>query len=60
MKDPIASIPSIALTAFARYEDRRRALQAGFNAHVAKPVEPAELVITVGSFSNLIPPGSRR
>ena len=49
-----STIPAIALTAFARFEDRTRALGAGFNAHVAKPVEPAELVITVGSFANLI------
>ncbi|HVL35676.1 MAG TPA: ATP-binding protein, partial [Burkholderiales bacterium] len=42
-------IPAIALTAFARSEDRTRALRAGFLAHVAKPVEPAELVATVAS-----------
>jgi CheY-like chemotaxis protein len=29
-------------------------LKSGFNAHVTKPVEPAELVLTVGSFANLI------
>jgi CheY-like chemotaxis protein len=54
LEDPIANTPAVALTAFARYEDRTRALGAGFNAHVAKPVEPSELVITVGSFANLI------
>lgn len=42
-------IPAIALTAFARSEDRTRALHAGFVAHVSKPVEPAELVATVAS-----------
>jgi CheY-like chemotaxis protein len=36
--------PAIALTAYAREEDRQRTLQAGFAAHVAKPVEPAELI----------------
>ncbi|MES2128660.1 MAG: ATP-binding protein, partial [Pseudomonadota bacterium] len=41
--------PAIALTAFAHSEDRRRALEAGFWAHVAKPVEPAELIATVAS-----------
>jgi len=46
-------IPAVALTAFARHEDRMRALRAGFNAHVAKPVEPTELVATVGSFARL-------
>ena len=41
----------LALTAFARGDDRRRALVAGFNMHVAKPVEPAELVAVVGSLA---------
>ncbi|MEO8179323.1 MAG: ATP-binding protein [Deltaproteobacteria bacterium] len=40
-------IPAIALTAFARSEDRTRALRAGFMLHLAKPVEPSELVATV-------------
>jgi PAS domain S-box-containing protein len=53
-KQPFSNTPAIALTAFARYEDRTRALGAGFNAHLAKPVEPSELVITVGSFANII------
>jgi signal transduction histidine kinase len=41
------SVPSIALTAFARTEDRTRALVEGFNVHMAKPVEPSELIETV-------------
>ena len=36
--------PAIALTAFARPEDRKRALAAGFQVHLAKPVDPDELV----------------
>jgi CheY-like chemotaxis protein len=40
---------SLALTAFARTEDRTHALLAGYQAHVAKPVEPAELIATVAS-----------
>lgn len=36
--------PAIALTADARAEDRARALLAGFTTHVAKPVDPAELL----------------
>lgn len=40
---------ALALTAFARTEDRTRALLAGYQAHIAKPVEPAELVATVAS-----------
>lgn len=37
-------IPIVAMTAYARAEDRRRALEAGFDRHVAKPIEPDELV----------------
>jgi CheY-like chemotaxis protein len=48
--DPqLARIPAIALTAFARSEDRTRALRAGFLVHLSKPVEPAELVATAAS-----------
>lgn len=39
--------PAIALTAFARSEDRIRALQAGYQSHIPKPVEPAELLATI-------------
>jgi PAS domain S-box-containing protein len=42
-------LPAIALSAFARSEDRTRALRAGFLVHVAKPVEPSELVATIAS-----------
>ena len=44
-------VPAIALTAFARPEDRRRALLAGFQSHVAKPVDPAELAAVVASLA---------
>jgi signal transduction histidine kinase len=40
-------IPAVALTAYARSEDRHRALAAGFATHLAKPVEPAALVAAV-------------
>ncbi|HYF48680.1 MAG TPA: PAS domain S-box protein [Planctomycetota bacterium] len=39
--------PAVALTAFARSEDRERALSRGFQAHLAKPIEPLTLVHTV-------------
>ncbi|HEX4948831.1 MAG TPA: PAS domain S-box protein [Blastocatellia bacterium] len=45
------SIPATALTAYARSEDRLRALKAGFQMHVAKPVEPVELVAVVASLA---------
>lgn len=42
-------IPAVALTAYARVQDRMRALTAGFQMHVAKPVEPAELLTVLSS-----------
>jgi PAS domain S-box-containing protein len=42
-------IPAIALTAMASGEDWVRALSAGFNMHIAKPAEPAELVMLIAS-----------
>ncbi len=44
-------IPAVALTAHARTEDRMQALAAGFDTHVCKPVEPAELVTVVASLA---------
>ena len=44
-------IPAAALTAYARAEDRMRALRAGFQLHVPKPVEPAELAAVVASLA---------
>jgi CheY-like chemotaxis protein len=41
------AIPSVALTAYTRNEDRTKALAAGFTTHVAKPVNPDDLVATV-------------
>jgi signal transduction histidine kinase/ActR/RegA family two-component response regulator len=37
-------VPAVAVTAFTRGEDRARALRAGYTAHVAKPIDPSELV----------------
>jgi CheY-like chemotaxis protein len=44
-------IPAVALTAYARLEDRTRALRAGFDSHVAKPVDPSELVAVLASIT---------
>ncbi|MCC6742877.1 MAG: response regulator [Acidobacteria bacterium] len=41
------TIPAIALTAFSRDEDRQASLDAGFEAHMGKPVEPDELVTII-------------
>jgi CheY-like chemotaxis protein len=46
--DPaVRDVPAAALTAFARSEDRTKALQSGFEMHLAKPVDPGELVASV-------------
>jgi len=48
--DPvIRDIPAAALTAFARSEDRTKALRSGFELHLSKPVEPSELVASVAT-----------
>jgi PAS domain S-box-containing protein len=44
-------IPAVALTAYARIEDRVRALTSGFQVHAAKPVEPVELAAIVASLA---------
>ena len=44
-------LPAAALTAFARLEDRTRVLLSGYQAHVTKPVEPAELLATIVSLT---------
>ncbi|MBD2041613.1 PAS domain S-box protein [Microcoleus sp. FACHB-672] len=46
-------IPAVALTAFARDEDRRQAMLAGFQMHVSKPVEPAELAKVIAKLASL-------
>ena len=43
------SIPALALTAYARAEDKARALAAGFQVHLAKPLEPAEFVAAIAN-----------
>jgi hypothetical protein len=42
-----ARVPAAAITALARADDRRRALQAGFQLHMSKPIEAASLVAAV-------------
>jgi CheY-like chemotaxis protein len=44
-------LPAVALTAYAREEDRQRALNAGFQMHVSKPVDPDELVRVIAKLS---------
>jgi CheY-like chemotaxis protein len=50
-----AYLPALALTAYARTEDQVRALRAGYQAHVAKPLQPAELVEKVALLAGRMP-----
>lgn len=50
----VRELPAAALTAYARSEDRMRALDAGFQIHLAKPIDPAELVATIASLAKRV------
>ena len=43
----LALLPAMALTAYARAEERAQAFSAGFQSHMTKPVEPSELIATI-------------
>ena len=45
----LSEMPAAALTAYARSEDRIKALERGFQLHLAKPVDPTELVVAIAS-----------
>jgi PAS domain S-box-containing protein len=51
--DEFAFVPAIALTAFARGQDRTHALRAGYQVHIAKPFDADELVATVASLAEV-------
>ena len=53
-----AHLPALALTAYAKAEDRSLALAAGYQRHLSKPVEPADLVAAVASLVDRAAPGS--
>ncbi len=50
----IRHLPAAALTAFARSEDRTRALRSGFEIHLSKPVDPGELVAVVARLARRV------
>ena len=50
----IRDLPAAALTAFARSEDRTKALRSGFEMHLAKPVDPGELVASVATLARRV------
>jgi CheY-like chemotaxis protein len=47
----VRQLPAAALTAYARPDDRVKALRAGFQIHLAKPIDPAELVTTIAALA---------
>jgi CheY-like chemotaxis protein len=49
--ESVSRIPAAALTSHTQFEDRMRALQAGFQSHVAKPVEVKELLTVVAGLA---------
>jgi PAS domain S-box-containing protein len=51
MEGPARELPAAALTAYARSEDRAKALRLGFEMHLAKPIDPSELVAAVASLA---------
>ena len=53
-KEDGGQTPSAALTAYARMEDRMKVLRSGFQIHIPKPVEPAELVAVVANLAGRI------
>jgi PAS domain S-box-containing protein len=52
-QDQARSIPAIAITAYARPEDRQRALLAGYQIHLSKPIDAQELIAAIATFRNL-------
>ena len=50
----VREVPAAALTAYARSEDRMKVLRAGFQIHLAKPIDPAELVTTIAALAKRV------
>jgi PAS domain S-box-containing protein len=56
----VKELPAVALTAFAHRDDRRRALLAGFQVHVAKPIDPHDLIAVIGALTGRTGYGPQR
>jgi len=55
----VRDVPAAALTAYARSEDRARALRSGFQLHLSKPIDPAELMAAIAALAKK-PAGTNR
>jgi CheY-like chemotaxis protein len=51
MRGAARDLPAAALTAYARSEDRAKTLRSGFEMHLAKPIDPSELIAAVASLA---------
>jgi CheY-like chemotaxis protein len=49
-------VPAAALTAYARSEDRAKALRCGFQIHLSKPIDPGELMKAIAGLVNVRQP----
>jgi CheY-like chemotaxis protein len=51
MDEPLRSTPAAALTAYARSQDRITSLASGFHMHLAKPIDPLELIVAIATLA---------
>ena len=51
MEEPVRSTPAAALTAYARSQDRITSLASGFHMHLAKPIDPLELIVAIATLA---------
>jgi CheY-like chemotaxis protein len=58
-RDAGGHTPAVALTAYARPEDRTRALMAGFQSHATKPIDPNELLVVIANLAGRYSPEAR-
>jgi CheY-like chemotaxis protein len=50
-----AAVPAVALSAFARDMDRQRAVEAGFQEHISKPIEPRQILMALSALAQMRP-----
>jgi CheY-like chemotaxis protein len=54
----VRDVPAAALTAYARSEDRAKALRSGFQLHLSKPIDPAELMTAIAALARRAVPSN--